>query len=254
MPRSGRGARRARPTSRRRRRGTAVVPGGAEAEAVGALGDAGRVAELAGDASKVADVGKAVDATASTGTAAADAGKAAEGAGDVSQTAEVPRGARGPSSGRTFDPDKAGGPIVPRSLDDVKITHESVDRVQTHLSRFEQQFGPDPFNDAMMARQHAIADGKLEPTIYDKAFHSHELDEYQRYQNMGFKEGVPEDPDEAAELWNNTHTAALEDYGLPDYSKDPITGQRHSNLYHPSCDPNMLPENWKLPPGYPFNN
>lgn len=35
--------------------GTAVVPGGAEADAAGAIGDAGRVTELAGDAGKAAD-------------------------------------------------------------------------------------------------------------------------------------------------------------------------------------------------------
>ena len=39
--------------------GTAVIPGGAEAEAAGLVGDAGRVAEVAGDAGKVADVGGA---------------------------------------------------------------------------------------------------------------------------------------------------------------------------------------------------
>ena len=50
--------------------GTAFVPGGAEADVAGALGDAGRVAELTGDAGKLADV---------TG----DAGKLADTAGDA---------------------------------------------------------------------------------------------------------------------------------------------------------------------------
>ena len=51
--------------------GTAFVPGGAEADAVGALGDAGRVADLTADAGKLADAtgdaGKLVDATGDAG-------------------------------------------------------------------------------------------------------------------------------------------------------------------------------------------
>jgi hypothetical protein len=148
---------------------------------------------------------------------------------------ETPKGARGPASGRDFDPDKAGGPIEPKSLDDVKITHEGVDKVESHVSRF----GSDPNNDAMMARQRAIADGKLEASIEDKAFHAHELDEYQRYQNLGFKDGIPDDPEEAFQLWNNAHTAALEDYGMSEVVTDTLTGRQRSTLYHPSCDPRL---------------
>lgn len=63
--------------------GTSFVPGGAEADAAGALGDAGRMAEIAGYAGKTADVGKATDTAALAGKAAdagkvSDAGKAAE--------------------------------------------------------------------------------------------------------------------------------------------------------------------------------
>jgi hypothetical protein len=148
---------------------------------------------------------------------------------------ETPKGARGPASGRDFDPDKAGGPIQPKSLDDVKITHEGVDKVESHVSRF----GSDPNNDAMMARQRAIAAGNLEASIEDKAFHAHELDEYQRYENLGFKDGIPDDPEEAFQLWNNAHTAALEDYGMSEVVTDTLTGRQRSTLYHPSCDPRL---------------
>ena len=65
--------------------GTAVIPGGAEAEAAGLVGDAGRVAEIAGDLGKAgevgADVGKAADASAGLGSATeltTDASKAAD--------------------------------------------------------------------------------------------------------------------------------------------------------------------------------
>ena len=121
--------------------------------------------------------------------------------------------------------------------------------MQAHIDRF----GPDPFNEAMMARQRAIADGKLQPTMEDKAFHAHELDEYRRYQNMGYKNGLPAGQDAQAELWNNVHTAALEDYSMSEVERDLATGQVRSTLYHPSCDPRLLPWNWTPPPGYPFD-
>jgi len=164
---------------------------------------------------------------------------------------ESPQGARGPSSGREFDPAKAGGEIVRKTLDREEITHGTVREVEVHISRFET----DPFNEAMLMRLRAIADGKLEATIEDKAFHAHEIDEYQRYQNLGFKEGQPKDRDASRELWNNAHTAALEDYGMPEAVRDPETGKIRSTLYHPSCDPRQMddPDRWKPPPGYPFN-
>jgi hypothetical protein len=36
----------------------------------------------------------------------------------------------------------------------------------------------------------------------------------QRYCNLGWETGAPADNLEAHELWNNTHTATLEDYKL----------------------------------------
>ena len=35
-----------------------------------------------------------------------------------------------------------------------------------------------------------------------------------RYKRMGYANSQPADPLAAYELWNNAHTAALEDYGL----------------------------------------
>jgi len=76
----------------------------------------------------------------------------------------------------------------------------------------------------MVARLRSIADGDLAPTDYDLNYYTHELDEFQRYDNLGWPEGQPADADAAYELWNNAHTGALEDYGLSD-----------NQLYHPDA-------------------
>jgi hypothetical protein len=165
-------------------------------------------------------------------------------------TPTEPRGARGPSSGREFDPDAAGGPIEPKTTDGVTIDHAGIDVVEQHVSRF----GPDPHNEAMISRLRAIADGKLEPTQEDLNFYTHEMDEFQRYKNLGWETGQPDDPDSRAELWNNAHTAALEDYGLREVAQDPISGETRSTLYHPDCDPRSTPEGWTPPDGWPFTS
>ena len=78
--------------------GTAAIPGGAEAEAVGAIGDAGRIAELAAEAGKASEVasaagdaGKIVDVTAAASKAETSEGaalfEAPRGLGDI----EAPR-------------------------------------------------------------------------------------------------------------------------------------------------------------------
>ncbi len=129
-------------------------------------------------------------------------------------------GARGPTSGRDFDPAQSGGAIRQLSTDGVQITHDGIDTVEKHISRF----GQDDANDFMVNRLRQIADGGLEPTQYDLNYYTHELTEYERYSNLGWEAGQPADPAEAYSLWNNTHTATLEDYGLKD-------GQ----LYHPDA-------------------
>jgi hypothetical protein len=153
-----------------------------------------------------------------------------------------PKGARGHSSGREFNADAAGGPITPKTTEGVTIDHGGTDTVEQHVSRF----GSDSFNEAMISRLRAIADGKLEPTAEDLNFYTHEIDEFQRYKNIGLETGLPDDPNAQAELWNNTHTAALEDYGLADV----VDGR--STLYHPECDPRTLPADWTAPGGWPF--
>lgn len=53
----------------------------------------------------------------------------------------------GKFSGRQFDPDNCGGPIINASWQEVAINAEGIAKVQTHVSRY----GEDPDNDAIAA-------------------------------------------------------------------------------------------------------
>ncbi|MCZ7834227.1 hypothetical protein [Atlantibacter hermannii] len=131
-------------------------------------------------------------------------------------------GARGASSGRTFNPDLAGGPIENLTTDGVSITHDGIAIVEKHVSRFD----PDPGNEFMVARLKKIANGEFPPEQVDLNYYAHECREYQRYCNSGWETGRPSDNMEAYDLWNNTHTATLEDYKLSGAVED---------LYHPDA-------------------
>jgi len=135
-----------------------------------------------------------------------------------------PLGARGPISGRDFDPANAGGPIRQLTTNRIKITNRGIDYAEQHLARF----GPDPANQGMVQRLRDIASGKLQPTQADVNFYSHELRESSRYKNLGFPSGQPLGVDAAYDLWNNAHTATLEDY---------LLREGPGVLYHPSMNP-----------------
>ena len=47
-----------------------------------------------------------------------------------------------------------------------------------------------------------------------------------RYRRLGWRTGQPLDHEAARTLWNDTHTATLEDYGL---------NERGDPLYHPDA-------------------
>src|SRR4029453_4573823 len=130
---------------------------------------------------------------------------------------------RGRASGRQFEPHNAGGLIRQLSSERVRITSRGVDVVERHVSRF----GPDRANAVMIERLRAIADKCVEPTSVDRGFYTHELREYVRYRRLGYESGTPADPEAAHTLWNNAHTATLEDYGLP---------ATPSALYHPEAE------------------
>lgn len=61
----------------------------------------------------------------------------------------------------------------------------------------------------------------------DLRFYTHELRKYLRYKKLGYSIGQPSDPDQAYDLWNNAHTATLEDYGLK---------EGFGVLFHPSVE------------------
>lgn len=129
-------------------------------------------------------------------------------------------GAKGTFTSRTFDPEKAGGAIEHLTTDGIKITHEGIQIVEKHISRFD----PDPGNDFMVSRLKKIANSEIPPEKVDLNYYTHECREYQRYCNLGWETGRPADDIESYDLWNNTHTATLEDYR--------ITGD---DLYHPDA-------------------
>jgi hypothetical protein len=69
-----------------------------------------------------------------------------------------------------------------------------------------------------------IAKGELEPTDYDRRYYTHEMQELQRYRNLGVEDGV----DPGYDVWNDAHTATLEDFRI---SERDASG--NSTLYHP---------------------
>lgn len=131
---------------------------------------------------------------------------------------------KGATSGRPFDPSKAGGKILNLSYQNAKITDKGVALVEAHVRRF------DPVGEAelkMVERLRSIATKTSLPEPVDLRFYTHELREYLRYKKLGYPTGQPTNPDDAYELWNNAHTATLEDYKLK---------EGFGVLFHPSVE------------------
>jgi hypothetical protein len=130
--------------------------------------------------------------------------------------ADAQTGARGPASGRGFDPEAAGGPILQLDATEARITDEGVREVAAHLRRFTGGGPLETPEQGMLDRLTSIAAGDMEPTSYDLNFFTHELDEAGRYAKIGFgpESGADLGSSEMYAVWNNVHTAALEDYGL----------------------------------------
>ena len=141
---------------------------------------------------------------------------------------DVQTGARGPASGREFDPEAAGGPIQQLEAGKARITSEGVHEATAHLQRFTGGGALEAPEQAMLDRLTSIAAGDTKPTSYDLNFYTHELDEAARYAQLGLGPGSGVDLGSPAmyEVWNNVHTAALEDYG--------ISG---ADLFHPGLAP-----------------
>ena len=130
-------------------------------------------------------------------------------------------------AGRDFDPAGAGGPIRRLTTRRIKVTDRGVTAVIAHLARF----GPDEANQVMVDRLWQIACGAVKSTPYDLNFFSHELREFVRYRRLGYSTGGGDNYD----LWNNAHTATLEDYGLSE-----LDANKNRNLFHPTAWPLVL--------------
>jgi hypothetical protein len=118
---------------------------------------------------------------------------------------------KGEHSGRSYNPDKAGGPVQDLDWRSVVIDQAGIDKVKLHTGRFE----PSDANQVMIDRLDKILSGQLQVTDTDKRFYSHEIRELERYRSLGIKDGtVPDTEEKASEVWNNTHTATLEDFKL----------------------------------------
>jgi hypothetical protein len=129
---------------------------------------------------------------------------------------DVQTGARGPASGREFDPEAAGGPIQQLEAGKARITSEGVQEATAHLQRFTGGGALEGPEQAMLDRLTSIAAGDTKPTSYDLNFYTHELDEAARYAQLGLgpESGVDLGSPTMYDVWNDVHTAALEDYGI----------------------------------------
>ncbi|BAS35569.1 S-type pyocin domain-containing protein [Klebsiella pneumoniae] len=116
--------------------------------------------------------------------------------------------AKGKSSGRPFNTDRAGGPIQSLDWKTAVIDREGVNKVKLHTGRFTESDA----NIVMIERLEKILSGELTATDTDKRYYTHEIRELERYRNLGVADGTL--PANASEVWNNTHTATLEDYKL----------------------------------------
>ena len=105
----------------------------------------------------------------------------------------------------------------------VKIQANGINVVEGHLARF----GPDKANGVMLQRLRDISDGRITATAQDLNFYTHELREFTGYRRLGWRNGVPSNSDAATNLWRQTHSATLGDYGFP-LDADNL-------LYHPDA-------------------
>jgi hypothetical protein len=113
---------------------------------------------------------------------------------------------KGKYSGRMYNPNNAGGPTQDLNWETATITQAGIDLVKLHTGRFEASAA----NDVMIDRLSKILSKEIESTDIDKRFYTHEIRELERYRALGIADNVQGD------VWNNAHTATLEDFKLKD--------------------------------------
>lgn len=128
---------------------------------------------------------------------------------------------KGKYSGRDFNPEQAGGPILDLDWRTAVITQAGIDAVKLHIARLDQSDA----NEIMIQRLEKILSGHWMLTDTDLRYYTHEVRELERFRALGLGDDFK--PDKDSPLWNNAHTATLEDFKLRDdesllYSKDAI--------------------------------
>lgn len=118
---------------------------------------------------------------------------------------------KGEHSGRDFNPEQAGGPVLELDWSTATVTQEGIDAVKLHIARLDQSDA----NDVMIERLEKILKGELAATDVDKRFYTHEIRELERFRNIGYSDTYI--PQRNSPLWNNAHTASLEDYKVYDH-------------------------------------
>jgi len=111
----------------------------------------------------------------------------------------------GVHSGRKYNPTKAGGPVRELDWKSASVTQAGLAQVKLHTGRF----APSDANNVMIDRLEKILRGEIPVTDTDKRFYTHEVRELERYRALGVKDGH-----EDRSVWNDAHTATLEDYSI----------------------------------------
>ncbi|MCG6574106.1 hypothetical protein EGM97_05225 [Pseudomonas sp. AF32] len=128
--------------------------------------------------------------------------------------------ATGEHSGRRFNPEQAGGPILELDWRTATITPKGIEEVKLHIARLDQSDA----NIVMIDRLERIQKGQLTVTDVDKRFYTHEIRELERFRALGLTDSF--NPGDDLVEWNNAHTATLEDYKLD---------SKESSLYSPEA-------------------
>jgi hypothetical protein len=129
---------------------------------------------------------------------------------------------KGEHSGRDFNPDMAGGPVIDLDWRTATVTQEGIDAVKLHIARLN----PSDANGVMIERLENILNGDIDITDIDRRYYTHETRELERFRALGLGDDFV--PAENSPYWNNAHTATLEDYKVQDresllYTADALT-------------------------------
>ncbi|WP_235375724.1 S-type pyocin domain-containing protein [Pseudomonas lini] len=115
---------------------------------------------------------------------------------------------KGKYSGRLFNPEQAGGPILDLDWRTAVITQAGIDAVKLHITRLDQSDA----NDIMVRRLEKILSQHGKITDTDLRYYTHEIRELERYRAFGYSDTAS--PSDESQIWNDAHTATLEDYKL----------------------------------------